>query len=441
MQIIIILILLILLGTATYFLFKFYRKNQFYRKRFPKIVNEDEELEKLKKEKEKTILELEKIKKSYTQSKVIHDQLLHQVSVYNEEVGLYELGFYQPHFDFDTSEKFKLQIKACKDNQKFLIKNESAFFCNIEWALEGSKSKGKAMTNRGIRLTSRAFNNECDVAISNVSWSNIDKMELRIQKAFDSINKLNTSSQIYISQDYLNLKLEELRLSHEYKEKKQDEKEAQADAKRQLREEAKLQKELDAAIKEEELYEKLLKKAEAKASKSSGEELEALNAQIALLNSSLAEAHSNSERAKSMAQQTRVGHIYVISNIGSFGEDVYKIGMTRRLDPMDRVKELGDASVPFIFDVHAIIYTQDAPKLENELHSIFNTRRVNRVNSRKEFFNVSLNDIESEMLKLCPDAEFVKIPEAKDYRETIAMQKASDQSKGSEAAEKFPNSI
>ena len=366
---------------------------------------------------------------------------MEQVAVYSEEVGLYELGIYEPHFDFDASEKFKNKIKECKERQKTLVKNESAFFCNTEWTVEGSKSKGKAMTNRGIRLTSRAFNNECDAAISNVSWNNVAKLEVRLQKAFDAINKLNTSSQIHISQDYLNLKLEELRLYHEYKEKRQEEKEAQAEAKRQIREEAKLQKELDKAIKEEEQYKKLLAKVKAEAAKASGEQLDALNTRITLLTGELEEAHSNSERAKSMAQQTRVGNIYVISNIGSFGENVYKIGMTRRLDPMDRVKELGDASVPFIFDVHAIIYTEDAPKLESDLHSVFNNKRVNRVNLRKEFFNVSLEEIEAEVIKICPETEFIKIPEARDYRETVSINNRDQESTISCVKESFPTAI
>jgi hypothetical protein len=123
-----------------------------------------------------------------------------------------------------------------------------------------------------------------------------------------------------------------------------------------------------------------------------------------------------------MAQMTKVGHIYVISNIGAFGEDVVKIGMTRRLDPLDRVRELGDASVPFHFDVHAIIYSENAPQLENELHKKFNDRRLNRINNRKEFFKASLEEIES-FVKEHADAEieFTKVAEAREYRETLIV--------------------
>ena len=123
---------------------------------------------------------------------------------------------------------------------------------------------------------------------------------------------------------------------------------------------------------------------------------------------------------------TKCGHIYVISNIGSFGENVYKIGMTRRLDPMERINELGDASVPFKFDVHAMIFSEDAPALENKLHETFRDKSVNMVNMKKEFFRVSLEEIEKVVKDNYAEIEFTKIAEAKDYRETLAILKAKE---------------
>lgn len=133
----------------------------------------------------------------------------------------------------------------------------------------------------------------------------------------------------------------------------------------------------------------------------------------------LAEARANKERAISMAQQTKAGYVYVISNIGSFGEGIYKIGMTRRLDPEDRIRELSNASVPFKFDIHAMIYSEDAPALEALLHNAFETNKVNKINGRKEFFNVSLDEIENKIRESGINASFVKIPEARDYREGL----------------------
>ena len=144
-------------------------------------------------------------------------------------------------------------------------------------------------------------------------------------------------------------------------------------------------------------------------------------AQLAALQEKLTEAEARSQRALSMAQQTRSGHVYVISNVGSFGEDVFKIGMTRRLEPLDRVRELGDASVPFAFDVHAMIYSEDAPALENALHRKFNELRLNKVNPRKEFFRVNLGDIRAATQEMGLTAQFTMLAQAQEYRESLAM--------------------
>jgi Meiotically up-regulated gene 113 len=134
---------------------------------------------------------------------------------------------------------------------------------------------------------------------------------------------------------------------------------------------------------------------------------------------------------------TRSGHVYIISNIGSFGDQVFKIGMTRRLDPMDRVRELGDASVPFHFDVHAIIYSTDAPRLEATLHRMFNNRRVNRVNERKEFFRVSIDEIAQAVRQHHGEIEIVRECEAADYRKTLAIMN-DDQNYVEEKIESVP---
>jgi len=315
-----------------------------------------------------------------------------------------------------------------------MVKEKSAVYCTTEWTVQGSKSKGRTMTNRAIRLTARAFNNECDSSIASTRWNNADRMEQRIEKAFDAINKLNESNKISIADDYLQLKLDELRLTHEYKEKKQQEKEEQAEIRRQMREEAKVEQ----AIKEEEKYKQLLEKVKQEAEKTSGEKFDKLQVKIEKLQNELTQAREKSERAKSMAQLTKSGHVYVISNIGSFGENVYKIGMTRRLEPNDRVKELGDASVPFIFDVHAMIYSKDAPALENTIHKKFDDKRLNLVNNRKEFFNVTLEDIKKEVLNISPDSEFIETAEARQFRESKAIRA---QSKRKNKKEDMRNSL
>ena len=206
--------------------------------------------------------------------------------------------------------------------------------------------------------------------------------------------------------------------AHEKAIKIDREKQKQAQMKAIMREEAKRQKEVERAIKQAEKEKRIKQAALQEAIRLLGDthtvELDRLKAE-------LAEAEARAARTISMAQQTRAGHIYIISNIGSFGKDVYKVGMTRRLEPMDRIKELGDASVPFTFDVHVMISSDDAPQLEAQLHQELEPYRVNRVNYRKEFFRVELSRIISIVNKRHGEIEYQADPEALEYLESVAI--------------------
>ena len=400
-----------------------------YETRFSAVFDMDAEIKVLSSDKQS--LEADKqslddqitrLRQDYKDKRTIYDDLVRHAAIYDEEIELAELGFYKPHYDFDTSERYKAKINSVREQQKSFLKDKKAIYCTTNWTVDGSRSKGRKKADQAIRLTTRAFNNECDAATSSVRWNNASRMEKRIEKAFDAINKLNESQYIVIARGYFYLKLEELRLTHEYRGKRQQEKEEQAEIRRQIREDAKLEKEMAEAAKAEEDYEAMLRKAEAAAEQATGNKLAKLQDQIASLTEKLEEAHEKNERAKSMAQQTKAGHVYVLSNIGAFGENVYKIGMTRRLDPLDRVKELGDASVPFRFDTHAMIYSNNAPKMEKSLHQVFEDRRMNLVNTRREFFNVTLAEISQEVSKVAPDAEIILTAEAREYKESKAIQ-------------------
>ncbi|WP_246356914.1 DUF4041 domain-containing protein [Pyxidicoccus fallax] len=305
-----------------------------------------------------------------------------------------------------------------------MLKDRKAAFCRIEWEVNGSKSEGRKQTERTLKLMLRAFNGEADACVAKVTYKNIKAMEARIQKAAEAISGLTEIQQCFISDEYVDLKLEELRLAHEYEEKLHEEKEEQKRIREQMREEETAQRELERAKLEAEREarrdEEALRKARAEYEKSKGTEQEKLLERIAELERRVAEDQERA-RAISQAQLTRTGHVYVISNIGSFGEDVFKIGMTRRLVPQDRIDELGDASVPFEFDVHAIIRTSDAPALETALHRTFATRRVNRINERKEFFRVSLDEIARAVNEHHGEFELTKVAEAPEYRKTLAL--------------------
>lgn len=240
------------------------------------------------------------------------------------------------------------------------------------------------MTKQNAKLMLRAFNGECDSAIARVRWNNIANIQMRIAKAYEAINKLGTVNQITITKTYYDLKIAELNLEYELQEKLHAEREEQRMIREQMREEEKAQREIEQAQRkaedEEAKYQKALLRATEEAKRATGEQLALLDKKISELEQLLAQAQLQKERALSMAQQTKSGHVYVISNIGSFGEDVFKIGMTRRLEPMDRVRELGDASVPFNFDVHALVYSNNAPDLEYRIHKRLMDKRINLIN-------------------------------------------------------------
>lgn len=399
------------------------------------VANKLSELERQEIEAKNTIAEyhqkIDDLKKRYADGYKTYLSLQKEADIYKETIELAEYGVYEPHFEFDVSEQYRNEIFGIREQQKREIRNGSAVLGGDNIAWNGSLSQGAAMVKKEKKLMLRAFNGECDSFIADVDWNNILKMEERIHKSFEAINKIYEKQGISISRAYHSLKIKELRLTYEYKRKRYEEKEEQRSIREQMREEEKARRDIEAALikaqKEEETYQKALEKARKEVNAAQGEEQAKLQSRIAELEARIAEAESNKERAMSMAQQTRRGHVYVISNIGSFGENVYKIGMTRRLDPMDRVRELGDASVPFPFDVHAIIFCEDAPSLEARLHRAFEQKRVNLINPRKEFFNVSLDEIETVVHESNATIEFTKLAEAKDYRESLAM-RANDQS-------------
>lgn len=232
-------------------------------------------------------------------------------------------------------------------------------------------------------------------------------------------------SRAEINKRFRELLMKRLEIEINFKKAKQIAKEEQRELREQQREEKKAREEAARIQKEAEKEERIKAEAIAELEKVMAEKSDAdraqYQAQLDQLKEELQAAHEKMERAKSRAQETKQGHVYIISNIGSFGEDVLKIGMTRRMDPMDRVKELGDASVPFTFDVHALIESDDAPNLESVLHKVFDDKRVNKVNRRKEYFNVSIQDIEQELIKLDINALINKVPSADEYYQSLKL--------------------
>lgn len=262
--------------------------------------------------------------------------------------------------------------------------------------------------------------------LSKVRHNNYGKMKQQIIDAFNLVNHNGAAFRdARIRQQYLEARLDELKWAVAVYQLQLEEREEQRQIRDAMREEEKARREYEKAIREAEKEEKMLQQAMEKARKelaaASEEERQSLEDKIAGLQQKLAEAEAKEERALSMAQQTRRGHVYVISNIGSFGEDVFKVGLTRRLEPEIRVRELGDASVPFPFDIHAMIFSEDAPALELELHRRFQDRQLNRVNSRKEFFRFGIAEIKEVIDDMGIEAHWTLLAEAQEYRESLAI--------------------
>jgi len=345
-----------------------------------------------------------------------------------EALDLQEFGLYQVRYGFENIERYVHKLSEIRNSQKELVKGGTAAICTADWQVQGSRTKGTKMVKEQQRLMLRAFNGECDATISKVKYNNVERLEKRIKRSFESINKLGSQKQIFIADRYLNLKLAELYLVHEYREALQEQIEEQRQIKAQMREEQRALREVEqakvAAEKDEKRKIKALDKAKEDLANSESEQTGRLAVLVSRLENELKDVLDRKAKAIARAQLTRSGHVYVISNIGSFGNGVYKIGLTRRLEPLERVKELGDASVPFAFDVHAMIYSEDAPALEKALHSEFADRRVNRVNTRKEFFRVTLDEIRNAVTQHHGMVTFVLEPEAEEYLKTQAVVRA-----------------
>lgn len=350
----------------------------------------------------------------------------------SDAVQLQDFGLYTPHYNLMRADEYKAKMMEIRALQKDMVRNGSAVTGSQTWTVNGNASKGKKMVADMQKLLLRAFNAECDDVIEHVKYNNVETAEKRITSSQEAITKLGTIMGVSIVPAYYRLKLEELYLAFEYAQKKQEEKEEQREARAQMREEAKLAREIEEARKklekEQQHYNNALAKVNAQLDAASEEDRAAIEEKKSIIESQLQKIDKEFADVDYRQANQRAGYVYIISNIGAFGENVYKIGMTRRLDPQDRVDELGDASVPFNFDVHAMIFSDDAPKLEAALHNAFADRKLNFVNQRREFFNVTLEEIKKVVKEnFDKSVEFVELAPAQQYRESILLRKKAQQ--------------
>jgi hypothetical protein len=355
-------------------------------------------------------------------------ELKARIVSFEEEELLQSFGFYKPLYDCADSAAYRQLLERIRDRQKEMVKGRNALRTEAVFSIETDKTGGKKIAKNLEKLILRAFNGECDATIDHVTFSNLDAIAARITKSYQDLNDLSQPVGISISQAYLNAKLEELHVCYEYQIKLKEEREQQRKIREEMREQARLIKEIEDARKkiekEETHFNNVIAELQARMEAANASEKAQYEAKLREYQEQLAGVLKDKEEVEYREQSTRAGYVYIISNIGSFGEHTYKIGVTRRLEPQERIDELGDASVPFDFDVHAMIFSEDAPLLEGALHEHFADRTINKVNSRKEFFRVRLEDIE-EVVRTHHNkvVEFTRIAKAEDYRLTLAKER------------------
>lgn len=343
-----------------------------------------------------------------------------------DEINVLEGGVLCQHYCFADYDG--ISSEECKNNLAVLKLEEQNYIKNSNFIKTYGNSP-KKMLNANTKQILRCFNAECDNVLLNLSIKTIDSARNKITKSFETLNKLFDVDNVQLNQKLLQYKLDELNLVYTYELKKEQEREQQKAIKEQMIEEEKVRREIER-------QKAKLEKDQTQCSNEINRLIQYMQKtqddvekqlyidKIKELNDKLKQLEADKATVLEREANARAGYVYIISNLGSFGQDVYKIGMTRRLEPMDRIKELGSASVPFEFDVHAMIFSDDAPALETALHQAFEKQSVNRVNLRKEFFKVSLDDIEKVVKENFNNTvKFTRIPVAKEYNETLEILK------------------
>lgn len=341
--------------------------------------------------------------------------------VETEAVALLQtVGVYQYRHPLSDAVAYQQRLNNIEESIKAFMKTEGAAVIGATgWTVNGSLVQGRKMISETSKLMLRAFNAEADNAVRNLKPYKLEAAVDRLRKVAATIAKLGKTMGICITDAYLKLRIQELELTADFLHKVAEEKEIERAERDRLREERKAQLELERERarldKERQHYENALTALVLKGDDGGAERL---REQLNDVQRAIAEVDYRTANI-------RAGYVYVISNIGAFGGDMVKIGMTRRLDPMDRVRELGDASVPFNFDVHALFFSKDAVGIETAMHQRLAAHRVNRVNLRREFFKVTPQDAKAHLAQLAGELlQFTDMPDAAEFRESMARASA-----------------
>lgn len=355
------------------------------------------------------------------------NEIRKEIALVEETLDMQEYGLYEPKYNFINSTAYKERLDAVRKQQKQMIKDKTAAVGTREWSINGDTRQGKAFINTNIKQILRSFNNETEVIIDKVKHSNVESSKKRIQKSFDQLNRLYEREYVSLTKSYLNLKVDEMNIAYEYEVKKQEEKELLREEREREREEKKLQKKLEKEKnkfnRENDKLQKEINKVRDELTTAADKEKAKLEKEIKELKEALNRNNEEIGKIDEWRETPGAGYVYIISNIGSFGKNVFKIGVTRRDNPEERIRELSSASVPFRYDTHVFIFSKDAFALEKELHDRFNNERVNKVNRRKEFFNITIDDVKQIVEENKADIHsFVEHPDAEEYYDTLKIE-------------------
>jgi hypothetical protein len=345
-----------------------------------------------------------------------------QIVLTEETALLQEVGVYDYHHPLADAVTYKSRLADLKDQLKTMTRGGRAVLATTNWQINGSARAGAKMVADFSKLMLRAYNAEADNCVRTVRPHTVRSAIDRLSKARETIARLGKTMDIRISNDYHRIRVLEIEMTADYLVKVEEEKErVRAERERQREEEAarrEFERERARLAKEQSHYRSALAKLQAKGDEAGATELQAKLTEIA-------EAIAGVEAREA---NVRAGYVYVISNLGAFGERMVKIGMTRRLEPMDRIRELGDASVPFRFDTHALIFSEDAVGLEGRLHAELADRRVNRVNVQREFFYATPAEVRDLLERIAGQhvLEYHETPEALEWRASGQHHQPSD---------------
>ncbi len=328
--------------------------------------------------------------------------------VLDDERVLQSVGIYRYHHPLENAVAYKERLEDLGSRIAILVKSNKAIEKSNMFTFDNSIAKGRKMTNDLGKLMLRAYNAEADNSVRSLRAGNVITAKKRLEASRNAIAKLGSMMEMHIGDQFHDLRLEEIEITSDWLMKKQEEKEAAKEERARLREERRAEKELaqerDRLDKEHTHILNALSKL-----KESGESDPDLESRLEALDEAIVK---NDYRLANI----RAGYVYIISNRGAFGDNIVKIGLTRRLEPLDRIRELSGASVPFRFDIHALFFSEDAVTLENELHKHYANRAVNMANSRKEFFFATPAEIRSVLMdKVGNLLEFTEKAAATEY--------------------------